>query len=64
MPKWDAYGTVTGTKYLGQFEAETEEEAIAQAENSEQTYVSLCHHCSDQCDDPEIGKITAEKVSP
>jgi hypothetical protein len=62
MPRWNVYGAVTGSKYLGQFEADTEEEAIAKAEDSDQTYVSLCHQCSDQCGDPEIGKITAERL--
>jgi hypothetical protein len=28
---WRVHGTVTGSKYLGEFEAETEEEAIEKA---------------------------------
>jgi len=57
--KYHLYATVTGSKYLGEVEADSEAEAIQQAEELD-THVSLCHQCSGQCEDPEIGIITAQ----
>lgn len=52
MPKFRVWGRVVGTKYLGVFEVnskeETEEKAIKRAR------VSICHHCSPECSDPEL----------
>jgi hypothetical protein len=65
MPKkkktFSVYGVVTGSKYLGRFEANTKEEAIKLA--SGEASVSLCHQCSDECEDPEIHEIVAEEVN-
>lgn len=60
MPKFNVYGVVTGSKYLGEFEAANKEEAerIAISKSS----ISLCHHCSGECEDAEIGDVTAEPV--
>lgn len=48
MPKFRVYGIATGSKYLGEFEAETAEEAEEMAANSEHNSVCLCHQCSDE----------------
>jgi hypothetical protein len=32
------------------------------AEKSENNYVSLCHQCSDECEDPEIHSMNAEEA--
>ena len=59
MKKWNAYGRVVGSKYLGIIEAETEKEALDKA--AKQCSVCLCHQCSDECEDPEIDQITVEE---
>jgi hypothetical protein len=60
MPDFHVYGHVTGSKYLGKFTANSKEEAMEMAEKSENNYVSLCHQCSDECEDPEIHSMNAE----
>lgn len=59
--RWRVYGIVTGSKYLGEFEAETAEEAEQMAVN-ENGYVSLCHQCADECEDPEIHNCEVVEV--
>jgi len=61
--KWDVYGVVLGTKYLGVFEAFSKEEAIEKALKSGEFYVSLCHQCSKEISDPEIQSADAEEVT-
>jgi hypothetical protein len=61
--KYRVYGVVTGGKYIGEFRAESMEKAIEAAGNSDNAYVSLCHQCSDECEDPEIHKFTAEEAT-
>jgi Fe2+ or Zn2+ uptake regulation protein len=46
MTKYRVYGLFTGSKMLGEFEAEDESEAIDMAAESAANHVSLCHHCS------------------
>jgi len=50
MKKFRVYGIITGTKYLGEFEAETADEAEDKASSSEANAVSLCHQCSGEFD--------------
>lgn len=59
MPKFDVTGIVTGSKYLGQFEADNKEAAIELALISGAAWVRLCHQCSDECDSPEIEEAVA-----
>ena len=54
--------TVTGSKYIGEFEASSEEEARKMAEESDEMYISLCHQCSSECEDAEINEIFIERV--
>ncbi len=60
MTKYRAYGKVVGTKYLGEYEASSEEEAIKLAQESENRAVCLCHYCNSECEDPEIEEIFVE----
>ena len=62
MPKFYVTGVVSGSKYLGEFEAETEEQAIEMALASDRVAVCLCHHCSSECEDPEIQEAVASKA--
>lgn len=62
MPTYRANATVTGSKYLGEFEAASEDEARTMAEESEAAWVGLCHQCSSQCEDPEITEVHVDLV--
>jgi hypothetical protein len=62
MPKFNVYGVVTGTKFLGVYEADTKEAAIEAAINGDNAFVSLCHQCNDECEDPEIASAVAEEI--
>ena len=57
MKIWSVTGSVVAGTYIGEFEAETGEEAIKKA--SRQAGVSLCHQCSGEISDPEIESLTA-----
>ena len=52
--KFDVYAPVTGGRYIGQFEAEDAEEAIAKAMAESDVDVDLCHQCATQIEEPEI----------
>ena len=60
MGKYRVYGIVTGSKYLGIVDAETEMDAINKAFELDACYVSLCHQCSSEADGAEIHEIQAE----
>ncbi len=45
---------------MGVFKAKTEEEAIEKA--SRNCFVSLCHQCSDECEDAEIHNFDVVEV--
>lgn len=59
MAKYSVYGRVVATKFIGEFEADSEEEAIKMAED--EAYVSVCHQCSSEVDDPEVDELFAEE---
>lgn len=60
MPRYRVNGHVSGGKYLGVFEAETPEEAVKMALESEEAWVSLCHQCAGQCEDPQVTGADAD----
>lgn len=64
MKKFDVYATFTATKYLGVFEAATEDEAVEIALNSAHNYASLCVECTDhiELDDCTAHSGVAEEV--
>lgn len=47
-----ATGSVVGSKFLGEFEADTVEEALRLA--GAEAGASFCHRCSSECEDPEV----------
>lgn len=61
MKKYRVYGVVTGTKFLGEYEAEDEREAenMALRENG---HVSVCNHCADEIDEPAIDDVIVEEA--
>jgi len=64
MTKYRATATVTGSKYLGEFEAD---DGPAGAERlawmSEAAQITVCHQCTvEAIEDPEVTEITVEEV--
>jgi hypothetical protein len=53
MPRYRVVGKVAGSKYLGEFEADSPDEAIEKA-LAENGMVCLCHQCSSECEDAEV----------
>ena len=60
--KFRVIAVVSGSKLIGDFEAETEIEAKDMAAASQEAYVNLCHHCASECDDAQITLFLAEKI--
>jgi len=62
MPKYSVYGAVRASTYLGDFEADTPEQAIEMALASDAASISVCHACAGHISDPEIDEdsVTAE----
>lgn len=61
MKTYQVYGTVRGSKYLGEVEAETAQEALERAPHEASLFdVRLCHQCSGECEDPEIDGYLVE----
>ena len=58
--KYRVYGKVTGSIYLGIFEAESAEEAIEIANEEAGGPIALCHECAGKCEDAVVEPIEAE----
>lgn len=63
MPKFRAYAKVVGSKYLGVFEAENKEQAEQMALESDEAYISVCHQCIREIDNPEVTEVELEEVA-
>lgn len=61
MSKWKCYGRITSSKYLGEVEADTEDEALEKAIGLDTAFISLCHQCSREMDDPEVTEVNVER---
>lgn len=61
MPKWDVYGTVVAGTYVGEVEAETEEEATEKGW-ALHPGVSVCYHRAEHVSDPEVTEISVNRV--
>lgn len=62
MPKYRVYAKVSGSKYLGEFEAATPEEAEQLALESDEAAICLCHQCAGECESAEVEEVTVEEV--
>jgi hypothetical protein len=64
MKTYRVYGLWTASKIIGEFEANSEEEAIAMAEDSDEAYASLCWHCTQEIElsDSAPYKFEAEEA--
>jgi hypothetical protein len=60
--RYYVYGLVSGSKYLGEVEADSEDEARDKAEHLDTAHVSLCHQCADEVDNAEITDIEVEEI--
>jgi hypothetical protein len=58
--KYQIYGKVVGSKYIGEVEADNEEEAIEKGWELDETCVCFCPQCSKECEDPEISDLIVE----
>lgn len=54
MPKYRVNGKVYAGKYIGDFEAESVEDAIQKAYESGKCFVCLCHQCADEAENAEV----------
>lgn len=65
MKTFRIYGLATVSKYLGEVQAETAEEAKDKAydELSDAMHFSICHRCSHEMGDtPEITDVEVEEI--
>ena len=63
LKRWVVTGTVSASKYLGTYSADTKEQAEEMAMNDPNACsVSLCHRCSSECEDPEIVNAEASEA--
>lgn len=64
MTKFEVSAVFTASKYLGEIEAETKEEAEEKALDmfEEKLYPSICFQCAEEFDDvPVFSEIVAEE---
>ncbi len=62
MPKYSINAAVIGSKHLGVIEAPSAERALKMSYALDEAYVSVCHHCASQIEDPEIDSVSACNV--
>ena len=64
MPKYRVYGVLTGSVYIGEYEAENESAAEDMAnEDKEANWMpSLCYQCSGEVEIGDIYEVQIEKV--
>lgn len=61
MPIYRVSAVVIGSKYIGEFEAESVEEAKEMAWESDELFISLCHSCSGECEDAEVTELNVDE---
>jgi hypothetical protein len=64
VKKWNVYGKVTGSRYIGVFEADTEAEALEKANNESDRcgMATVCHQCSDVIEEIEVEADCADEI--
>ncbi len=63
MKKYRVYGRLSGSVDLGEYEAESGEQAIEMANDNPDVnwYPSLCHHCDGEVDLGDIHDVDADE---
>lgn len=56
------YGIISASKYIGEVEANTKEEAEEKAWSHENMGCCVCHQCTSEVEDPEILEIELEEI--
>lgn len=59
---YSVWGVVKGSRYLGTFDADSEEEALKLAEQSDRYEVFLCKNCSKKISKPEVDELFAKEI--
>lgn len=64
MAKYQVIGVMTATTIIGEYEADSKEQAMEMANNDRQGnwYPSVCHQCTREIELSEIHKTYAEKI--
>jgi hypothetical protein len=62
MPKFAVYGVATASKFLGEYEAETQDEAIEMARVEGDYSFHTCHQCARHVDIGDIYEEQAEEI--
>lgn len=62
MKKYSVFGLISTSKNVGEFWANSKEEAEQMAWDSEKASINLCHHCANEIDEPEIREMVVEEV--
>lgn len=60
--KYSVYGIMTASKFVGEYEANSEEEAKEKAQETGDCHVSLCWQCSHEVDVGDIYEYQAEEA--
>lgn len=62
MPKFKAWAYISAGHYLGEYEADTAEEAQQMADDEHLgAAVSICYQCAKEIDEPTISRIDIEE---
>ena len=63
MKKYRVYGLVSATVDLGEYEAESAEEAEKMAEDNDDAgwYPSICHQCANEIDVGDVYEVHVEE---
>jgi hypothetical protein len=62
--KYNVYGIMTASIFIGEYEAESQEEAedMANRDSNANWMPSLCHQCSNEIDLGDVYKTEVEEV--
>ena len=63
MPKFSVYALYTASRHIGEFVAETADEAEVLADKEGDFSVSICHQCSREIDIGDCYKTEVEEIT-
>lgn len=62
MPKYRVHAVIDATKYLGEFEADSKEQAEELAWESDNQNVTLCHRCAYEVEVGDMVRVVVEEI--